>query len=159
MQRPPFQTGCPARTTCPPSGRAQTAPFAATSSSRSTDAFRLPLVKTPAYMNSLCWWMRYAVGEHAKGNWRRTNSRRDWSHDLEDILTVLDGRAAVLEEIAQSPDALKHYLADQFSALVSEPDFIQCLPGHIPPDSASQERVPILLETIHQITQMQEGKP
>ena len=80
------------------------------------------------------------------------------SHDLEDILTVLDGRVAVLGELAQSPDALLHYLADQFSALLSEPDFTQCLPGHIPPDSASQERVPILLETIHQITQMQEGK-
>ncbi len=45
------------------------------------------------------------------------------------------------------------------STLVSEPDFIQCLPGHLSPDSASQERVPILLHTIHQITQMQEGKP
>lgn len=81
------------------------------------------------------------------------------SHDLEDILTVLDGRATVLEEIAQSPDALRHHLADKFAALVSEPDFIQCLPGHVPPDSASQERVPILLETIRQITRIVGASP
>ena len=81
------------------------------------------------------------------------------SHDLEDILTVLDGRATVLEEIGNSPDVLRKYLSDWFSDLISEADFIQCLPGHVPPDSASQERVPILVETIQRIARTQEETP
>lgn len=78
------------------------------------------------------------------------------SHDMEDILTVLDGRATVLEEIGNAPKMLRKYLADRFVALISEADFIQCLLGHVPSDSASQERVPILLETVQRVSRMQE---
>ena len=70
----------------------------------------------------------------------------------------IESVAHVAEKL-QALDEQFAFLGGAVLPLVSEPDFIQCLPGHIPPDSASQERVPILLETIHQITQMQEGKP
>ncbi len=76
------------------------------------------------------------------------------SHDLEDILTVLDGRTTICTEIQNSPEELRKYLAVCFSKLLADTHFLQCLPGHLPSDAASQERAPILLTTIRRISTM-----
>jgi hypothetical protein len=66
------------------------------------------------------------------------------SHDLEDFITVLDGRAAIVEEINEAPEALRNYLITNIQSLVEDEDFQEALPGHLPPDSASQQRLPQL---------------
>lgn len=42
------------------------------------------------------------------------------SHDLEDIITVVDGRVSLIEEVKQSPDDLRNELALNFKKLLAE---------------------------------------
>lgn len=73
------------------------------------------------------------------------------SHDMEDIVAVVDGRPELVEEIKNATDNLKAHLAERFQALVDNPRFREALPGNMPPDEASQERVPIILDRIKEI--------
>ena len=77
------------------------------------------------------------------------------SHDLEDLITVLDGRMEIVEEIRQSEEGVKRYLAEQFRRLLEKDEFLDALPGHLPPDEASQQRVPIVEDRMRQIADIQ----
>jgi predicted nucleotidyltransferase len=68
------------------------------------------------------------------------------SHDLEDIVNVLDGRPEIIGEIALSQIELQHYLADRCSALLAMPNFMDALQGMIFPDESLAERVQMLGE-------------
>jgi predicted nucleotidyltransferase len=72
------------------------------------------------------------------------------SHDLEDLLTVIDGRETIVQETADTPE-LRSYLAEQFRALLATPAFLDALHGYVLPDVSSQGRVPILRARIQQI--------
>jgi hypothetical protein len=47
------------------------------------------------------------------------------SHDLEDILTLVDGRDTLLAEINAAPIALRQYLSTAFSEWLLNQDFLQ----------------------------------
>ena len=68
------------------------------------------------------------------------------SHDLEDLVTVVDGRAELVDEVRISPVDLRKYLSDAFRELLSNRDFVEALPGHLLPDLASQQRVGLVVE-------------
>ena len=68
-----------------------------------------------------------------------------FSHDLGDVIAVVDGRDALPGEIASAGSALRTYLAQRFADLLSKPAFLDALPGHLPTDAASQARLPDLL--------------
>lgn len=76
------------------------------------------------------------------------------SHDLEDLITVIDGRQELIAEIQNSDDELRRYIAAEMSKLLKESDFQLALPGHFPGDAASQARVPELLRRIQSIAQL-----
>jgi hypothetical protein len=76
------------------------------------------------------------------------------SHDMEDIAAIVDGRAELVGEIAQGPEDLKLYLAEMFQGMLSNERFVESLPGHLPGDSASQQRFPILEERIREISRI-----
>jgi hypothetical protein len=67
------------------------------------------------------------------------------SHDLEDIVTVLDGRPGIVEEVAQADPPLRQYLSDQFAELLADRDFHEALPGYLLPDAASQQRAGLVM--------------
>jgi hypothetical protein len=73
------------------------------------------------------------------------------SHDLEDLLAVIDGREAIIEEIARSGE-VRFYIAEQFRSLLETPAFIDALPGYLLPDASSQNRLPILLNRLMEIS-------
>ncbi len=75
------------------------------------------------------------------------------SHDLEDIVNVLDGRPEIVGEIAQSPVELQRYLADRCVALLALPKFMDALQGMVFPDESLAERVQMLVEKFRLITQ------
>ncbi len=63
------------------------------------------------------------------------------SHDLEDIITVVDGRVTLVEEARQAPEALRRYLADRIGGLLGSSGFVEALAGHLPGDATSQRRL------------------
>lgn len=74
-----------------------------------------------------------------------------FSHDLGDIISVVDGRDSLLAECQSSQRPLREYLALQFQMLLRSVQFLDALPGHLPPDPASQERLPRLMTIIQAI--------
>lgn len=74
------------------------------------------------------------------------------SKDMEDIITILDGRPEIIDEIQQAAKELRSYLSDAFSELLNKRQFTDALPGHLPPDKASQSRLPIILNRIDSIS-------
>ncbi len=51
------------------------------------------------------------------------------SHDLEDIITVVDGRDELLTELVAAPGEVRHFIAEHFQAVLNHPDFFNVLPG------------------------------
>ena len=76
------------------------------------------------------------------------------SHDLEDLITVIDGRQELIEEIQNSDRELRHYIAVELSKLLDERDFQLALPGQLPGDAASQARLSELMRRMRMIAQL-----
>lgn len=62
------------------------------------------------------------------------------SHDLEDIVTLVDGRPTIVAEVAAADAAVRDYIAAEIRALLNNPDFTEALPGFLLPDAGSQAR-------------------
>jgi predicted nucleotidyltransferase len=61
-----------------------------------------------------------------------TRGRSDvYSHDLEDILVVVDGRPELAGELAGASDGMRVSVRKQFAALLQRPDFDNALQGLI----------------------------
>ncbi len=73
------------------------------------------------------------------------------SHDMEDIINFLNGRAEVIEDIKNSEPDLKDFIIKSFKQFLEDEFFLEALPGHLLPDRASQGRRSIILERIKKI--------
>jgi len=73
------------------------------------------------------------------------------SHDMEDIVAVLDGRAEIVNDVEQTDAMLKKHLRERFARLLEDAKFVEALPGHLPGDAANQARLPLLLERVQAI--------
>jgi hypothetical protein len=70
------------------------------------------------------------------------------SHDLEDIINVLDGRPGLLEEVAKSAPEVQAYLQTRFTELLMAPNFMDVLPGMIFPGDSLAERTQLIAESL-----------
>ena len=73
------------------------------------------------------------------------------SHDLEDLISVVDGRPEIIEEVRRSDEDVKNYLSEKFNILLGDSRFIEALPGKVPGDASSQLRIPIIIERLKKI--------
>jgi hypothetical protein len=76
------------------------------------------------------------------------------SHDMEDVVAVLDGRQEVITNIAQADPVLRAHLAVRFQKLLKDNRFVDALFGHLPGDEGSQARMPLLVERIQGIAEI-----
>lgn len=68
------------------------------------------------------------------------------SHDIEDVVAVVDGRPELVAEVAAAHASVRAYLAGRFALLLRDERFLDAIPGHLSPDDASQGRLEIVLE-------------
>jgi len=73
------------------------------------------------------------------------------SHDLEDLISVIDGRPEIIDEVRQSNEDVKNYLSEKFSILLGDSRFVEALPGKVPGDTSSQSRIPIIIERLEKL--------
>jgi predicted nucleotidyltransferase len=73
------------------------------------------------------------------------------SSEIEDIVTVVDGRASVEAEVRSSPPSVRAYLAERFTAMLADQDFVDAVAGHLQGDGASQARLPLVLSRMRAI--------
>jgi hypothetical protein len=72
------------------------------------------------------------------------------SHDLEDIITLVDGRASIVADVIDAPEPVRSYIANCFRKLSRNPDFQDAFPGHLP--ALSRGRAPLILQRFQAIT-------
>jgi hypothetical protein len=85
-----------------------------------------------------------AFAGRGKGNYQA-------SHDLEDLITVVDGRPELVREIEAADPEARSYVASGVQQLLQTSAFVDALPGYLLPDAASQGRVKTLLDRLRQI--------
>ena len=85
----------------------------------------------------------------------RGNADYYGSHDLEDFLTVVDGRAKIVEEIRLAPQPLGAFVIKAVRKLQHTRAFDEALPGHLPSDVASQKRLPLLRLKLQEIEKLE----
>lgn len=73
------------------------------------------------------------------------------SHDLEDILTVVEGRSTLVAEVGAASDDVRRYIARSVAGLLALPPFANALPGLLS-DPDQDARVLARLERIAQFT-------
>ena len=78
------------------------------------------------------------------------------SHDLEDVLAVVDGRAGIVDEVAQAEPDLRRYIASVFSRLLADEGFLNALPGLII-DGSPAARVVVIAERLKAICDMKDA--
>jgi predicted nucleotidyltransferase len=81
----------------------------------------------------------------------RGNGDYGASHDIEDIVTVLDGRPELVTEIAASDADLRAYVVDEVDALLADEHFVDTLSWHFAGDAANQARVPKVIQRLRNI--------
>jgi predicted nucleotidyltransferase len=83
----------------------------------------------------------------------RGRGRNDYeaSHDLEDFITVVDGRVELVGEIDAAKSDVRSYMASEAGSLLRAPRFLDALPGYLLPDAASQARHDVLVSRLRAI--------
>jgi predicted nucleotidyltransferase len=76
------------------------------------------------------------------------------SHDLEDVLSVVDGRAELVAELGRAPPELRDFVAQTFARLLGEEGFDNALPGLVI-DGSPAVRTPVVRERLRAIAAMQ----
>ena len=79
------------------------------------------------------------------------------SHDLEDFITVIDGRENIAAEVDAAPATLRGYVVESVRSLSENPAFQEALPGHLPGDAASQGRLPSLRGKLRMVAALGPG--
>jgi hypothetical protein len=82
----------------------------------------------------------------------RGNNDFMMSHDLEDVICVLDGRPELEDEITSSAQEIRSYISGRIRVFLGDPDFLNALPGHLPGDAGSQSRLPLLTAKLERLT-------
>lgn len=78
------------------------------------------------------------------------------SHDMEDIIYVLDNRINIVEEIANDDKRIAHFIKEQLQKLIDKGLMQEVLMAHIHPIMIA-ERLPIIEEKIMQIINFNYG--
>ncbi len=79
--------------------------------------------------------------------------KRDYyaSQDMEDFVTVIDGRDGIVAEVDAAPSGLRGYLIGPVRTLVATRAFDDALLAHLPSDEGSQMRLPGLRRKMREI--------
>ncbi len=69
------------------------------------------------------------------------------SHDIEDVLNVVDGRAGLADELSAAPPELRQATAAEFRRLIEHADFSNVLPGLL----AEPERTDLVMQRLRRM--------
>ena len=106
------------------------------------DALRTAIeVKLPSGLKLKAITAPYFLGTKIEAFRGRGHNDYFGSHDLEDFITVIDGRPSLLQEVGEASPDLRAFLAEAVRGLLSASRFLDALPGHLSADAASQARI------------------
>lgn len=94
----------------------------------------------------------YLIATKLEAFYGRGEGDYRFSHDLEDMLIVIDGREELANELRDAPEEVRSYVAKSFGELLADSDFRMSISEHLPPDDASQARASTVLARMGQIS-------
>jgi predicted nucleotidyltransferase len=96
----------------------------------------------------------YFIGTKLEAFFGRGRGDYLTSHDMEDIINLINGRVEILEDIKNSEPDLKAFIIESLQGFLEDELFLEALPGHLLPDQASQGRRSIILDRIKKIVEL-----
>lgn len=72
------------------------------------------------------------------------------SHDLEDVITVVDGREELISELGSAPPDVRDFVAQTLRGILRHTDFTNVLPGIV----SQSSRTGLVLQRFTQITEL-----
>lgn len=103
---------------------------------RLSNGLQIRLVSAPAFVATKL----EAFADRGRGDFLA-------SHDLEDVLNVIDGRPELPDELAHASLPMQQAITACFSRLLANSDFLNCLPGLL----ADPDRADILIERLRHL--------
>jgi hypothetical protein len=76
------------------------------------------------------------------------------SRDLEDLVSVVDGRSALVAEVQVETADLRGYIRAEINRLLATAKFLDALPGYMFPDAVSQSRISIVLQRLEELASL-----
>lgn len=73
------------------------------------------------------------------------------SHDISDVVSVLDGRPELVAEVAGSDGEVRSFLSAAARSLLASTAFLDTLSYHLLPDAASQAREALILRRLEEV--------
>jgi predicted nucleotidyltransferase len=73
------------------------------------------------------------------------------SHDLTDIVSLVNGRESLVAEVRDMPPEPREFIRDSLRDLLADAGFDVVIHAHLPPDDASQGRAAAVLERLRRI--------
>ncbi len=80
----------------------------------------------------------------------RGNNDVYFSHDLEDVITVVDGRDELMDELTSAPTDVRDFVTLTFRGLLKHPDFTNVLPGIV----SQSSRTGLVLQRFTSISEL-----
>jgi hypothetical protein len=77
------------------------------------------------------------------------------SHDLEDVISVVDGRPELVGEIERTAEDLRDYISSAFAQFLADENFLNALPGLVI-DGSLATRFTVVLQRLRAIAQLRE---
>lgn len=101
-------------------------------------------IEIPGGLHIKCFTLPYFIASKIEAfNSRGTDFRT--SHDIEDIIVVLDGRLNIAD-IEQASQSVTVYLRNKFTSFLANQQFEEAVYGHLSPDYSARERADRILE-------------
>lgn len=75
------------------------------------------------------------------------------SRDLTDVVSLVNGRASLLDDVREMPAEAGEFVRSAVRGLLSDPGFAFVVHAHLPPDDASQDRTSYVLDRLHELTE------
>ena len=110
----------------------------------------------PLVISEKCHWRilsaPYALAAKLAAFWSRGVSDPGNSHDLEDILTIINGRAEIVQEMEAAPEDCRQYVANSCFKLLNDRALRDVLAYHLPYGIAGQQRLSVVLERLKRLS-------
>jgi hypothetical protein len=109
----------------------------------------------PISVSARCQWRilsaPFALAAKAAAFWSRGAEDPSNSHDLEDLVTLINGRPEIIEEVGRASAECREYITAFCKALLEEARFREVLSHHLPFGDVGQQRLPVVLERLERI--------
>lgn len=95
--------------------------------------------------------MVYFIASKLEAFQNRGNNDFMGSHDMEDIISIIECRAEIVDEILSADIKVKNFIVTMFKEFCKNPRFINDIVGHCNPDSLDENNSAKVIERIKQI--------